>query len=130
MAEDWQKMQADITADLKKDGVEFVFTRQNQDAEQYDPITGSYLQEPDKLQLEFKAYGILKSLGAGSRAISWIAGTTVEHGDKLLLVDCSTYTPQLEDAVVLYGQAYSVKAISPLEPGIVPLIQYLLLRRA
>lgn len=127
MAEDWQKMQADITSDLRKDGVEFTFTRKPES--EYDPEIGSYLPISDNQMQEFKAYGIIKSLGSSQNAL-WLAGTTVENGDKMLLVDCSTYKPQLEDSTELYNEIYTIKAIGIIEPGIIPLIQYLLIRKA
>lgn len=130
MAEDWLALQKQITRDLKNDGMEFTFTRQNRSM--FDPVAGSF--RPDAKPETFKAYGIFKSLGSSTIYSSnyskaWLAGLTVERNDKMALIDCTTYAPELEDFTELHDGKYLVKAVSPVEPGGVALIRYILLRK-
>lgn len=137
MAEDWKSLQAQITADLKKDGIEF-FIRRKSEAK-FDAIAGQYLPPVISEPTEFTAYGIFKSVGGNSLVSSgymfaWQEGTTIQRGDKIVLLDCSTYIPQLEDEFVFEDgigeQIWKVKAWAFLQPGFVELLQYALLRRA
>lgn len=130
MAEDWQKQRTDITNDLRNDGIEFTIKRKG--ASIYDPISGQYLSNDE--EQTFTAYGIFKSLSysgvySSNYGFSWMQDVTIERGDKIVLLDGSTYSPELEDVFILATGEYTVKAWSLLEPGGVAIIQYILLRK-
>lgn len=129
MAEDWKELQSSIAADLKSDGQEFSFTRLAR--EDFDPIKGAYVGETKK---QFTAYGIFRSLGtvslSSSYSFHWQPETTIALGDKLLLLECSTYEPQHGDLLSLDGEDWVVAAWAYLDPSGLPLLQYLLVRRA
>lgn len=130
MAEDWLATRADITADLRNDGTEFTIRRRPEAV--YDPISGQYL--PTGEEQKFTAYGIFKSISTSSLystnyGFAWQQDVTIQRSDKIVLIDCSTYDPELEDIFVLPSGEYSVKGWSLLEPGGVALLQYILLRK-
>lgn len=137
MAEDWKALQAQITTDLQKDGIEFFICRRPES--KFDAVAGQYLPPTASDPTEFMAYGIFKSVGGSSLVSSgytfaWQEGTTIQRGDKIVLLDCSTYTPQLEDEFVfkvgIAEQIWKVKAWAFLQPGLIELLQYVLLRKA
>lgn len=136
MAEDWKALQAQITADLKNEGMEFTIRRLPE--AKFDALAGQYIPITEQGQ-EFKAYGIFKSVGSGSLAgsgytFAWQEGVTIQRGDKIVLLDCSTYAPELEDTFIFSDGAgedmWKVKGISFVEPGGTKLLQYLLIRKA
>lgn len=123
MGENWNAVQADVTNALRQDGREFVFKRQS--AEEYDPVTGSYVNPQEET---FTAYGIFKSSGS-KPTMEYKLRSTIEIGDKILMVDCSSYMPQLGDVTILDGQEWRVKACASLEPAGLPLLSYILIYR-
>lgn len=125
MAEDWSAQQRSIADDLRSSGAAFTFTR---DCDRtFDPIESAYA---GAVPVKFTAYGIFKSLNSAVNfSLSWAPETTIEVGDKLLLLDCAGYTPELEDTVHINGAVWTVKAFSTVEPGGIGLIQTVLIRR-
>lgn len=125
----WAAMQAEVTADLVKEGVSFVIRRRMQ---KFDPIAGQYLSDPQDF-LHFTAFGLLKSAGSGFSSsvysVAWQKDSMVQRGDKVVLLECSTYSPQLEDEFLLQQEIWKVKGISALAPGGVDILQYVLLRK-
>lgn len=130
MAENWSALQLQIAQDLKAEGMTFAIKRKPEAV--FDPVLGQYIESGE--QQAFTAHGIFKSITTSSIASSaytfaWQEGVTIQKGDKIVLLDCSTYTPALEDHFILSGMAWAVKAWSLIEPGGTPLLQYVLLRR-
>ncbi len=126
MATDWIQEQQDAYNDLLDDGAVFSFTRQTNTKP--DPISG--LSEDSIIEL-FQAPGILKQIGQG-RAQRWYRefADLIQVGDELLLVSAKTYTPAIGDSVHINGIDWIVESFSVLRPAVVPLLYYLLIRKA
>jgi len=123
---DWVAEQRDAYNDLAEDGVMFTFTRTVKGA--FDPVRGAY--GPGET-LTFTAPGIMKALNTSSGAAQrWQEQALIQEGDEMLLIGCGTYEPELGDRVDIDGAAWAVKGVSSLRPGVVPLLNYLLIRRA
>lgn len=129
MAENWQALQTDIANDLRNDGQAFVFVRPGRG--EYDPIKGQYAEAVEE---QFTAYGIFKSLGtlgiSSMYSFAWQQETSIRTGDKVLLLDGAGYTPQAGDFLVFNDQKWSVVSWAFLDPSGLPLLLYLLVRRA
>ena len=127
MSTDWTAEQREIHNDLLEDGVIFTITRTEKGY--FDPILSEYVGGGT---VTYTAPGIVKMPSARAvDAIGWQEGTTVQGGDKILLVSAGAgYEPKLEDVVTVSGQNLKLKAFTPLEPGEVALLYYLLVRKA
>lgn len=126
MAEDWLATQQSITADLMNEGTSFIFRRKIE--AEYDPIAGVYADSGERV---FTSHGIFTSSGMNPpTAFMWQTEATVEQGDIILLLDCAAYSAQLGDLVKIDGVDWFVKSYAPLRPGGVPLLQYVLIKRA
>ena len=124
---DWIAEQQDAFNDLVEDGVTFTFTRKGKGA--YDPVKGAYAPGADQV---FTAPGIMKLLSPSSHRAAqlWQDQALIKTGDEMLLIGCGTYDPELEDRADINGAAWAVKGMSSLRPGVVPLLNYLLIRKA
>lgn len=128
MAENWLDLQADISADLRKEGQQFTMSRLVRG--EFDPIKSTFESAQEE---QFQVFGIFKSLGTlsieSSYSFTWSPETTVRVGDKVLMLECSGYQAQIGDFLVIDGQKWLVIAYALLDPGNVPLLQYALVRR-
>lgn len=126
MATNWTQEQQNIYNDLSKEGVMFTFTRSGKGA--FDPVSGEYATGTD---FTFNAPGIEKMYNyKTSYAQSFLQQTTVQAGDKVLLLACDNNEIQLEDTVLVKGVPWAVVAFTPLSPGSIDLLRYVLIRRA
>ncbi len=123
MGENWESVRGDITSALMQDGRKFVFERLI--TEEYNPIDAAYL---DGKEESFIAYGIFKSLGS-KPTLEYRLQTTIEIGDKVLMLDVSTYTPQIGDMTEIDEELWKVKAFSLLEPAGISLLAYVLISK-
>lgn len=123
---DWIAEQQDAYDDLLEDGVLFTFTREGKG--KFDPITSTNAPGEDQT---FTAPGIVKLMSPTTNKVAqaWQAQGLIKSGDEMLLIGCGTYTPELEDRVDLDGVAWAVKGMTTFRPGIVPLLNYLLVRK-
>lgn len=127
---DWDEEQLDVYNDLKDDGVKFVFVRRHG---HIDPVSGLIL---DDFEERFETYGIVRS-GAGRLALPknriWDHrfGDLVESGDEVVMIAARTYQyPQLGDETEMDGLRWKVVAVDNYRPGKLPLVCYILIRRA
>ena len=126
MATNWNQEQQNIFNDLSKEGVMFTFTRCGKG--DFDPVSGEYTTGTD---VTFQAPGIEKMYNyKTSYAQSFLLQTTVQAGDKVLLLACDSTDIELQDTVLVNGVPWVVTALTPLSPGGVDLIRYVLIRRA
>ncbi len=119
---DWTREQAEIYAELQREGQAFIFARRI--TKSFDPAEGTAAFEIEK----FEAPGLVRRLTAG-RDHYFAADTTILQGDTMLLLAGGTYEPAVGDDVTMGAETFAVKAFSALEPGGVPLLWYVLLRR-
>lgn len=113
------------TGMLRRLGAEFIFERPPKGV--YDPLEGRAVIPPGRQAESFRVRGVLLSSGPGDAL--WLAGATIESGDRFLLCDCAKYQPRLEDALLLPEGEYRVKAFSTIEPKGVALARRIHLRR-
>lgn len=126
MATNWNQEQQNIFNDLSKEGVMFTFTRSGKG--DFDPVSGEYATGTD---VTFQAPGIEKMYNyKTSYAQSFLLQTTVQAGDKVLLLACGSTGIELQDTVLVNGVPWVVTALTPLSPGGVDLMRYVLIRRA
>lgn len=126
MATNWNQEQQNIFNDLSKEGVMFTFVRSGKG--DFDPVSGEYAAVDE---VTFQAPGIEKMYNyKTSYAQSFLLQTTVQAGDKVLLLACGSTDIELQDTVLVNGVPWVVTALTPLSPGGVDLIRYVLIRRA
>lgn len=126
MATNWTQEQKNIFDGLVNDGVMFTFVRPGKG--DFDPVSGEYATGTD---VTFQAPGIEKMYNyKTSYAQSFLLQTTVQAGDKVLLLACGSTDIELQDTVLVNGVAWVVTALTPLSPGGVDLMRYVLIRRA
>lgn len=125
MPTDWELEQGNVYNDLLLEGVVFTFTREIKGG--FNPVTGDFAETTEEI---FTAPGIMKMYNSrSSYAQMWETEMSVKVGDKVLLLASGTYSPELEDRVDLQGASWRVKGFTPLQPGIVTLLQYVLIRK-
>lgn len=125
MTTNWKQEQQSIYNDLSEEGVMFTFTRPGKGV--FDPTCGEYAPADD---LVFQLPGIEKIYNSNVHyAQSWAAQTTVEMGDKVLMLACGNTPIQMSDTVMVGGAAWVVMAYTPLSPGSVDLLQFVLIRK-
>lgn len=126
MATNWTQEQKNIFDGLVNDGVMFTFVRPGKG--DFDPVSGEYAAADE---VTFQVPGIEKMYNnKTSYAQSWQQQTTVQMGDKVLMLACNENDIQLQDTVYINGIAWVVIAYTPLSPGSVDLLRYVLVRRA
>lgn len=126
MATNWAKERDDAYNTLKNDGVMFTISRTIEG--EFDPAAGEYGPGLDE---EFTVPGIIDAYSKQAAYQNvWKDESAVQVGDKILLVAGATYNPQIGDRVTAYNEEWTVQAFSPVEPGEVPILNYLLIRKA
>ena len=126
MATNWAKEQNDAYNTLAADGVMFAFTREVKG--EFDPVAGEYLPGSSE---DFTAPGIIDAYNSQATYQNiWKDKSAVQIGDKIILAAGLTYDPQIGDRVIVYGEQWAVQAFSSVEPGEVPILNYLLIRKA
>ena len=126
MATNWTQEQKNIFDGLVNDGVMFTFVRPGKG--DFDPVSGEYAAADD---VTFQAPGIEKMYNyKTSYAQSFLLQTTVQAGDKVLLLACGSTDIELQDTVLVNDVPWAVIALTPLSPGGVDLMRYVLIRRA
>jgi len=126
MAENWIQEQNEVYNDLMEDGVLLYFSRRVKS--EFDPIKTKYGQA-NEVKFQLPAL-IVKISNNSVKSIGWLKESAIEVGDKMLLVAHSDMSPQIDDRVELYDEAWKVVNMSTLEPGMVPLMHHLLIRKA
>lgn len=127
MATDWTAEQQNIYNDLLDEG--FLFTFKREVLSNYDARKGEYETSTPE---SYQAPGIVKKVSSSNTTyeIHWGEGVTIEFGDKILLLAAGTYSPEFEDIVTLNDVDWRVKAFTYLEPALIPLLIYVLIRKA
>ena len=128
MATDWLQEQAEAYADFEDEGAFFAITRTSEG--QFDPIAGQYTEGTEE---KFSVPGFLKMLFGGvNGAIKWKPESTVEVGDKMLMLAAQDggYYPQVEDRITLADGDWRIKATAVVEPATIPIVHFVLIRRS
>lgn len=93
----------------------------------FNPVTGSYTSSTTA---SCNINILIKNPSRIDMINTWIDGTLIEKDDKEAIVAIgSTLTPSLGDYITLTSVNYSIVGIKPLEPGLVPLLFNVLLRK-
>lgn len=98
-------------------------------AGEYDPITGTSTGET---VTDYQCKGLLKTPGMNSAGVTFEDGTTIQASDKSALVPAFglAVKPNVGDRLIAGDVEWSVKLVQTLEPGGVPLLHTLYLRKA